>query len=366
MQPINFTDKYAIDCVGFVSFCIHHSLGIGAADAFTSFVLPTMYNQPSQGFEKVKDGSRQPGDILATHGHVAIYIGNGEIIDSAAAGPDRSISRRKTANNYQSTFRISTGKAANIDKDDTTVQFQGKGSSDYSFEGSGGLTSESLTETLILSGTPPSHWKRNCKDFAGYFSWTNVKYSTASSNESGTTNDYFSSDIHVDIDTGSETIDALLNAALSQSGYAEGTNNDNKFGIWYNMNYQPWCAMFVSWCANEAGILGTVIPRYASCAVGRDWYRSQGRFYLANGEYEPKAGDVFFTSSSSYPNGGAHTGIVVAYKDGYIYTIEGNSDNRVRSRSLALSKIYGFGSNGGASSGTVPSGSESDDGGSTY
>ncbi len=41
---------------------------------------------------------------------------------------------------------------------------------------------------------------------------------------------------------------------------------------------QPWCAMFVSWCANKAGVLGSIVPRYASCEAGADWYRNRGRY----------------------------------------------------------------------------------------
>jgi len=178
MTSINYTNKYSMDCVGFVSFCIHQALKLGDNNTFTCFVTPQ--SGGSNGFEKVTDGSRKPGDILATSGHVAVYIGNGEIIDSAAAGPDRAISRRATANKYPSTYRISNSTAAGINKENTTVQFEGKGSSDYSFSD---VDSGSSTGTVsqILSGTPPEHWTSGCKDFSGYFSWTNVTYTSSDS-----------------------------------------------------------------------------------------------------------------------------------------------------------------------------------------
>jgi CHAP domain len=44
-----------------------------------------------------------------------------------------------------------------------------------------------------------------------------------------------------------------LDAAARQVGYAEGPNNDNKFGAWYGCNYQPWCAMFCTWCFETTG-----------------------------------------------------------------------------------------------------------------
>lgn len=60
------------------------------------------------------------------------------------------------------------------------------------------------------------------------------------------------------------------------------------------MNYQPWCAMFVSYIANEAGILGNVVPKYASVEAGRQWYIKQGRYSKRSSGYTPKAGDVIF------------------------------------------------------------------------
>lgn len=53
--------------------------------------------------------------------------------------------------------------------------------------------------------------------------------------------------------------DTLRQAAIAKAksylGYKEsppGTNG-NMFGAWYGMNYEPWCAMFVSYCYEHAG-----------------------------------------------------------------------------------------------------------------
>jgi hypothetical protein len=40
--------------------------------------------------------------------------------------------------------------------------------------------------------------------------------------------------------------------------YTEGTNNDTIFGKRYGMNNQPWCAMFVSGCFDDAGVVHLV------------------------------------------------------------------------------------------------------------
>jgi CHAP domain-containing protein len=46
-----------------------------------------------------------------------------------------------------------------------------------------------------------------------------------------------------------------LEKATSQLGYTESPagSNNNKFGSWYGMNGVPWCAIFVSWCFEQAG-----------------------------------------------------------------------------------------------------------------
>jgi hypothetical protein len=49
--------------------------------------------------------------------------------------------------------------------------------------------------------------------------------------------------------------EAALALAATQIGYAETGDNLNKYGDWYGMNGQPWCAMFCTWAyeTNPAG-----------------------------------------------------------------------------------------------------------------
>jgi peptidoglycan hydrolase-like protein with peptidoglycan-binding domain len=93
-----------------------------------------------------------------------------------------------------------------------------------------------------------------------------------------------------------------------------------------------WCAAFVDWAANEAGLLGGVVPFFTSCinagknsGVGR--FGADGRFNREYG-YTPRPGDVVIFK---WPDGGAHTGIVL-YVDpddpSVIYTIEGNTTTK--------------------------------------
>lgn len=160
-------------------------------------------------------------------------------------------------------------------------------------------------------------------------------------------------------------VEIALNQHISKTNFRENQITkdgklvgDNKtiYGDWYGMNGQPWCAMFVSWCANEAGILGEIVPKYASClGGGQPWYKQEKKLWSQTSGYKPKKGDVFFQKRS----GGGHTGIVVAYVPDKkrVYTIEGNKDDAVRAYVSKLSSKKfgeGFGMNGGSKFGIVP------------
>lgn len=138
----------------------------------------------------------------------------------------------------------------------------------------------------------------------------------------------------------------LVSIALGEEGYVEGSNNYTKYGVWYGEKYGKefengaWCAMFVSWCANQANISTSIIPEYALCSAGEQWFKRQDSFGL-KGEYTPKTGDiVFFTSA-----GAGHTGIVVKCENGKLYTIEGNTSNMCAQRTYDLNykTITGYG-----------------------
>lgn len=161
-------------------------------------------------------------------------------------------------------------------------------------------------------------------------------------------------------------IDRLIKVAESQIGYREGANNDTKYGDWYGLPNEPWCAMFVSWCAYQAGIGTDVILKYCGCSAGMKWFVDNGRFGYKE-SYTPKAGDIIFFLS----NGASHTGIVINCVGGRVYTIEGNTSNMCAKRSYDLnhSTITGYGIpnypeyNGEVSGGDI--GGSTDGGGSS-
>ena len=145
-----------------------------------------------------------------------------------------------------------------------------------------------------------------------------------------------------------ELVVKFINIALGEIGYQEMDANGNtgtsgnytKYGAWYGINPGAWCAMYVSWCANQAGVPRTIIPKYASVQIGMEWYQEQGLFqYKEN--YTPKAGDIMFMKS----DGASHTGIVL-YCDGTtLYTVEGNTSDccAMRKYNVNYSKITGYG-----------------------
>ncbi len=80
---------------------------------------------------------------------------------------------------------------------------------------------------------------------------------------------------------------------------------------------QPWCAVFVAWCAWKAGLLN-LFPNTASCSEGVAWYKKQGRWSA----FPAIGAQVFFG-----PGGGSHTGIVYKYDNDTVYYVSGNSNN---------------------------------------
>ena len=112
---------------------------------------------------------------------------------------------------------------------------------------------------------------------------------------------------------------SLVEKATSQIGYKESANNDNIYGRWYGMNNQPWCAMFVSWCAAQCGISEDIILKFAYVPYGVDFFKKKGRYKPADGRYKPQPGDIVFFGNSD------HVGIVEKVQGSNIITIEGNT-----------------------------------------
>lgn len=118
----------------------------------------------------------------------------------------------------------------------------------------------------------------------------------------------------------------MLAIATAELGYREGSNNDSKYGKWYGLNHQPWCMMFISWCAAHAGISSSIIPRESYCPSAVSWFKNRGIF-IAAGRI-PQSGDIIFFDANANQIAD-HVGLVLAVEGDYLLTIEGNRSDRV-------------------------------------
>ncbi len=153
--------------------------------------------------------------------------------------------------------------------------------------------------------------------------------------------------------------DDLVNVALSQVGYHEGNNpsqisgtntsgsgNYTEYGYWFGYyvigksdgHFHSWCAMFISWCARQAGIPISVISNaayaYADSSLKSGGYSDFHVDRKDKGSYTPQKGDLIFFGNWE------HVGIVWKVENGRVYTIEGNNNNAVKKSSYSLNSSY--------------------------
>lgn len=110
----------------------------------------------------------------------------------------------------------------------------------------------------------------------------------------------------------------------------------------------PWCAMFVSVVSLQCGLRG-IMPTECGCPGMVRLYQELGR-WVENDANTPFPGDVIFydwQDSGVGDNVGQpdHVGIVTACDGQTMTIIEGNCDNAVKTRTLAVNArfIRGFG-----------------------
>lgn len=68
----------------------------------------------------------------------------------------------------------------------------------------------------------------------------------------------------------------IVDVAIGEIGYREQGNNRTKYGEYIGANGAAWCHSFVSWCAHEAGVSTSVVPKTASTTYGMQWFKSVG------------------------------------------------------------------------------------------
>lgn len=125
----------------------------------------------------------------------------------------------------------------------------------------------------------------------------------------------------------------------SLPGFYNGKKNIGYPGMWCDIFYD---AGMVICYGREAALYLLCQPEKscgAGCKYSAQYYDAAGRFYRSN----PQPGDqIFFGTDWDHVN---HTGLVVAVKDGRVYTIEGNTSDMVAERNYALDGdgIFGYG-----------------------
>ena len=123
-----------------------------------------------------------------------------------------------------------------------------------------------------------------------------------------------------------------------------GNVGGDKFWKWYGFSsHVDWCAIFVSWCADQCGYLEMgVVPKFSVVGDGANWFKARHRW--AGRGHKPSPGDIIFFD---FEQDGVldHVGIVESCDGKTVTTIEGNSSNACRQLSYRVgnSQIAGYG-----------------------
>lgn len=154
--------------------------------------------------------------------------------------------------------------------------------------------------------------------------------------------------------TTEEVRQTIIDAAESWKGCKEADGSHRQIIDLYN-SHKPlargyavqytdsWCATFVSAAAIKAG-LTEIVPTECSCGQMMTLFQKAGRWVEDDG-YTPSVGDIIFydwSDSGSGDNTGwpDHVGLVKSVRNGTITVIEGNKDDAVGYRTLAVNDRY--------------------------
>ena len=133
----------------------------------------------------------------------------------------------------------------------------------------------------------------------------------------------------------------LVAAAQSQLGYAESEKNYEvqpdgvttlgytRYGDWYGIPYGDWCAMFVSFCLNYAGVPRESMPIESSVPRWAQMLAEQGQLYSCS-DRDPRPGDLMFLDGDG-DEAPEHMGIVEEFGEDLV-VIEGNTSSNVVER----------------------------------
>lgn len=157
-----------------------------------------------------------------------------------------------------------------------------------------------------------------------------------------------------EVDSVGKTAEKVIEQARAWIGKKEGDGSHKAIVDIYNghlplaMGHKvtytdSWCATFVSAVAIKLGYTD-IIPTECGCQRMIDSFKAIGR-WIENENRTPKPGDIIFydwQDNGSGDNTGwsDHVGIVEAVNNGQITVIEGNYDDAVKRRNLAINGRY--------------------------
>ena len=126
----------------------------------------------------------------------------------------------------------------------------------------------------------------------------------------------------------------IVEIARAEIGFYE--DDINKYTTWYygHENASDWCAIFVSWCAGQAGCLDSAIPQRNACSSMRNFFKFKGEYYPVDSGYVPQKGDIVFWNTKTDGTDDIHH-VEIITEDGFCYegstlcvkSIGGNTSN---------------------------------------
>jgi hypothetical protein len=143
--------------------------------------------------------------------------------------------------------------------------------------------------------------------------------------------------------------ECFISIVKNEIGIKEKAYNNVKYNTWYygktvraatdSSTAYAWCAVFISWCADQADIPQSVIPKTASSRVYANYYNNLGQYTKYKSSYTPKVGDLIFIDWEKKRGNIStidHVGIVIAVENGQVITVEGNYSNKVSCNTYSL------------------------------
>lgn len=144
-------------------------------------------------------------------------------------------------------------------------------------------------------------------------------------------------------------VEKIIGIAKAEIGTCEPSGDDKYIKVYNALTGTKfdttvaWCAIFVTWVHYTANVAKDIVPYFASCDIGMNWFKNKrqwkdGKGY--GGIYVPKAGDIIFFSSGHNQNDSTHVGIVTGVSGNTVHTIEGNTSDAVHERSYVQDNRY--------------------------